>query len=94
MSTFAVGEVAIFWMSGDCYHLAECTIVGPLHFSVIVNTNTEEVRQCDVYDIQFLDGLEAPSPPGHLRKRRPPQDWQQLCKLDEVPAEAKSTEVA
>lgn len=22
-----------------------------------------------------------------LRKRRPPQDWHQLCKLDEVPAD-------
>lgn len=92
MSTFAVGEIALFVVTD--YPTVEVTIIGPL--------GLHEVSGCGLHMVYPIDGPfgccdESEgwcAAPDMLRKRRPPQDWTRLCKLDEAPVQAKSTAVA
>jgi hypothetical protein len=97
MSTFAVGEVAIYWRPESQYHLTQCTIRSPLCWSEWFDRLTGRLGQGYCYEANspaWPDPDAHPVEPCHLRKRRPPQDWTRLCNLDEAPVQAKPKEVA
>jgi hypothetical protein len=89
MSTFEVGEVAIFHDPGMPRHGREVTVISALQYGEIV-LNDGTMIWAWAYSIES-PGDEACASycamPENLRKRRPPQDWQQLCRLDEVPSD-------
>lgn len=100
MATFAVGEIAIFWWPGSICHKCEMTVLSPLEYVEFMDMETGRMRTgwCHRIEGTFLHepGVTYVSPPEHLRKRRPPQDWLKLCHLDETPLDvrAKTPEVA
>lgn len=88
MSTFEIGEVAIFHDPGNGYHGKEVTIIGPLeHGMLLVGRNRYRAHWHHAVDVMDCYGKPSYAPVEYLRKRRPPQDWKSLCKLDEIPAE-------
>lgn len=95
MSEFSVGEVAVFHCPGNQYNGVEVTITSTLQHGPI---DCQGVATYAAYHL-----VESPARPSspfvryaskleNLRKRRPPQDWTRLCKLDEAPVDAVSRE--
>lgn len=90
MSTFAVGDLCIFVAGGPPW-LAPVRpefILRPefIGKEVTVTRIPSRVAPFEV-DVLDADGIEGGTMFVCLRKRRPPQDWQTLCKLDEVPSD-------
>lgn len=91
---FEVGEVAIFWCPGGYCHGMDVAIVSPLYPGQYLRDgqiHSDLIHQVDCP--QFRSGFVWACPVGNLRKKRPPQDWVTLCKLDSVP-KAEPAEVA
>lgn len=93
--SFQVGEVAIFNRPGSRFDGMEVTISTRLHFALVRDRKTGLDAYGYVYGIEGDFGPKRPgvpqwcAPPGHLRKKRPPQDWATLCRLAEVPQECE-----
>lgn len=93
MSTFAIGEVAIYNLPLALLHGAEVTVISELRHGRVYSNHSGFCRQEPYYLVdspQFTAEERAAGPcaaPWQLRKRRPPQDWKQMCKLDEVPSD-------
>lgn len=81
--TFEVGELAII-AAGWILDGMDVTVVSELRESLCVSTGVWDW----VYDITGpgLPPGQWCAPPRQLRKKRPPQDWAKLCKLDSVKA--------
>lgn len=96
MATFEVGEIAIFWRPGSKYHMREVEILTPLlpvHFMDTITGlwQTElAYRIADQLLLGAYPGIDFCATPMHLRKRRPPQDWNTLCNLDEAPLDVRA----
>ena len=92
---FVVGEVAIFNRPGSRFDGMEVTISVGLHFALVRDQKTGQDAYGYVYGIEGDFGPKRPgvvnwcTPPDHLRKKRPPQDWVKLCRLAELPAESE-----
>lgn len=92
---FEVGEVAIFNRPGSRFDGMEVTISAALHLALVRDRKTELEAYGYVYGIEGDFGPKRHgvaqwcAPPDQLRKKRPPQDWVKLCRLDEVPAESE-----
>lgn len=95
MSMFSVGEVAVFFCPGREYHGRDVLITQGLHFAEAKDETTGEMKYGIFYGVQPL--FLPPIAQGYvvderiLRKKRPPQDWSALCKLDEVPTVAEKS---
>lgn len=85
--TYAIGEVAIYVNPGSDIHEMEVTVIGPLEYLWIRDECTGVKGWAWCYPIDTPTG----PPPGafawraeprHLRKRRPPPDWNKLCALN------------
>jgi hypothetical protein len=89
MSTFSVGEVAIYWERGTILHQTEVTVASELKWSIWMGPNTNGLVSGWCWEINSPmasreTGVVAPF--GTLRKRPGKQDWITLCKLDSVPS--------
>lgn len=87
--TFKVGEVAILVHSNvrPEYDGQECVVLdGPRDRFIWLNRErTRGEYASNRYLVQTGDGTRFSPPAERLRKRRPPQDWVKLCRLNEVP---------
>lgn len=88
MAEFRVGEIAIVWYAfgpskknGD-----ECEIVALAGPADYVSPITGKLIFAGKFLILYR-GEHYQCFPCHLRKRRPPPDWQKLCNLDSLPKE-------
>jgi hypothetical protein len=92
---FEVGEVAIFSRPGSRFDGIEVSITEALHFALVRDQRTDRSAYGYVYSIEGDFGPKRPgvthwvAPPADLRKKRPPQDWVKLCRLDEIPAQSE-----
>lgn len=87
--TYEVGEVAIYTAVGSQHHGCEVTVTGALEMRAWMNPRGATGNSLS-YEIVFVG--DAPdddyvAEPHELRKRRPPQDWVKLCRLNEEPVE-------
>ncbi len=90
MSSFEVGEIAIYYRPGHNCHGREVKIISGLSRSELRNSAHRRVGTYEGYEIE-MPGMKPPigcafvATPEQLRKRRPPQDWAKLCNLDAMP---------
>jgi hypothetical protein len=88
---FEVGEVAVGqnarWRL--CRNGMECVVTGALAYRRFSCPSVEGHSSGVCYKVRWADGDETCAWPDQLRKRRPPQDWVKLCRLNEVPAESE-----
>lgn len=98
MSTFAVGEVAIYLCPNTHLHGTEVTITSALQYHRIYDWNIHGPVECSFYEFDsplittYERSMRPCARPEELLKRRPPQDWQILCKLDEAPSDCVARE--
>ena len=88
---FLVGEIAIAinnkWHSDQ--EGAEALVVDVLRErAVSVYPGARETRPVATYLVE-IDGKRYALEPHQLRKKRPPPNWESLCRLNEVPAETE-----
>jgi hypothetical protein len=83
---FSVGEVAVYVGPTASLHGRECTIIGGLQMRSTL-FNYGRIGMALRYDVRFPDGVEFHVRAEYLRKRRPPQDWEKLCRLTDRPVE-------
>lgn len=88
IESFSVGEIAILQNCpfAPSFNGQECTVVHLPQPSNFVARNGK-ITSAGNYTIESVDGEWLQVPPRQLRKRRPPQDWVKLCKLDSLPQE-------
>lgn len=88
MENFEVGEIAIF--QNAKYHPflngLECLVIEEYRYRKYVDGSPQPGAYCWI--VEFADypiegGWSAEK--GQLKKKRPPQDWTKLCKLDTLP---------
>lgn len=93
--TFKLGEIAILCNATILaeYNGQECQIIGPLTTRAARSTVTNETVYLFGYRVAVADGKTLAVEPQQLRKKRPPQDWQKLCNLDDVPVETPEREL-
>lgn len=85
---FEVGEIAIAqdWLGMPEVNGTEVTVIGPLTWKTCREVSTGRVSTKYRYRVRSFAG-DTWSPPEKLRKRRPPQDWVKLCRLNDLPRE-------
>lgn len=83
MSRFSVGEIAIIAKSDRAEFTvgSEVTILDVMPVGHYANIIFAE----QIYQISGPDSGRYFIRQSGLRKKRPPQDWQKLCKLDRIP---------
>jgi hypothetical protein len=97
--TFSIGEVALFVREGSRYYGTEVMVVGPCALRPARDRKDGALRAVYGYEIdgpfERVAGTNGKfiAEPHHLRKRRPPQDWQALCNLTDKPVEAPAREL-
>ena len=87
--TYEIGEVAILSAADPRINGTEVTVTGQLQWKRMRGRVSREIYEGPAYPISGPGLIEGRSwaPPYQLRKRRPPQDWIQLCRLAERPVE-------
>lgn len=93
--TFKVGEIAIYVCSDHHseYNGQECTVDSPLGWRFPKNVVTGQLMEVYGYRTIAQDGTIFTCRPEQLKKRRPPQDWQTLCNLQDKPVDAPTREL-
>jgi len=90
-SRFEIGEVAILIGSINWpeYNGQEVTVIGGLKPRSYWADRQHTRSNIDLrYLVEAADGHIFAAPPSRLRKRRPPQDWVRLCRLNEAPVKS------
>lgn len=86
---FAIGEIAVICNMPEPvarWNGEELAITGPCEFRKWKLITDKSIhREGLAYKGKLSTGKEVCIRPEHLRKRRPPQDWMKLCRLDQVP---------